>query len=143
MINVKGFFKKNKNKKMTVGIWFRCAYYRSRIRFFDIKKIHKRLGAEGEETPFEDLTKEEYLYAMSVGRCVNRSAHNTPWESKCLVQAMTAQHYLKKKNISTTLYLGVGTENGKMVAHAWIRAGKLYVTGGDGKEYAIVSKYVG
>ena len=48
---------------------------------------------------------------------------------------------VKKKNISSTLYLGVKTENGKMSAHAWLRTGMLYVTGGSGEGYVVVDKY--
>ena len=29
----------------------------------------------------------------------------------------------------------------KMVAHAWLRCGKMYVTGGDGTGYSIVDKF--
>ena len=38
------------------------------------------------------------------------------------------------------MYLGVGLdENKKMIAHAWLRCGQLYVTGGDGHEYTTVA----
>ena len=39
------------------------------------------------------------------------------------------------------MYLGCGTEDDKMVAHAWLRCGEMYVTGGDGEGYAVVSKF--
>ena len=32
-------------------------------------------------------------------------------------------------------------EEEKMVAHAWLRCGEMYVTGGNGEGYAIVSKF--
>ena len=72
---------------------------------------------------------------------VNTSRY-TPWESLCLVQSMTVQSMLNRRNISSTLYLGVNKDsNEKMVAHSWIRCGKMYVTGGDGSSYATVAKF--
>jgi hypothetical protein len=46
-----------------------------------------------------------------------------------------------KKHISSTLYLGVGKDNDQMVAHAWLRCGQLYVTGGNGSNYSMVAKF--
>ena len=37
--------------------------------------------------------------------------------------------------------LGCKIEDGKMVAHAWLRCGEMYVTGGNGAEYAMVDKF--
>ncbi len=140
MINIKGFIRSNPNKKITITVWLCAAWYRFRIRFFPMKYLKKNFGTEGEESP-EEGTAEEYRYAKLISRYVNRSADKTPWESKCLVRALTAQRLLKKKNIPNTLYLGVKTEDGKMLAHAWLRTGKMYVTGGNGEGYAMVAKY--
>ncbi|WP_051204843.1 lasso peptide biosynthesis B2 protein [Butyrivibrio sp. VCD2006] len=60
------------------------------------------------------------------------------------MRALTAQKLLLEKGIESTLYLGCKEdETGKMVAHAWIRCGKAYVTGGNGAAdgYAIVEKF--
>jgi hypothetical protein len=54
---------------------------------------------------------------------------------------MTARKLLMKKHISSTLYLGVGKDNDQMIAHAWLRCGNMYVTGGDGKNYSMVAKF--
>lgn len=140
MINIRGFIKGNHNKYVTIQIWVYAAWYRFCIRFVPIKYLRKHFGIEGEESPKEGRW-EDYRYAKLIARHVNQSANNTPWESKCLVRAWTAQSLLKKKNIPTTLYLGVGTEEGRMVAHAWIRTGELYVTGGNGEGYAVVATF--
>ena len=72
---------------------------------------------------------------------MNRICNKTAWESKCLVRALTAQKLLKQKGIGSTLYLGCGYAEDKMVAHAWLRCGELYVTGGDGAGYAVGDKF--
>lgn len=140
MISIKGFLKENHRKGLTISVWLYAALYRARIQFVPMKYLKKTFGIEGEESPQEGRL-EDYRYARLVARYVNQSAGKTPWESKCLVRALTAQRLLKKKQIPTTLYLGVGTENGAMVAHAWLRTGNMYVTGGNGEGYAVVATY--
>lgn len=139
-INIKGFFKKNHTKKLTLAVWFYAAWYRFCIRFVPMKKLRPYFGSVGVESEPE-ASEEEYQYARLVSARVARSASKTPWESKCLVRALTAQKLLKKKKIESTMYLGVKKEEGKMVAHAWLRVGTMYVTGGNGDGYAIVDKY--
>jgi hypothetical protein len=105
-----------------------------------MRYLRKHFGTEGEESSYE-APIEQLRYAKMISGYVNRSADKTIWESKCLVRALTAQRLLKKKKIDTTLYLGVGKDKDKMIAHAWLRCGRLYVTGGDGAGYAIVARY--
>jgi hypothetical protein len=50
---------------------------------------------------------------------------------------------MSEKGIGSTMYLGCKEEKGKMLAHAWIRCGAMYVTGGNGAAdgFAIVEKF--
>ena len=83
----------------------------------------------------------EYRICNKVRWIVTTISKYTLWESLCLVQALTVQKMLKKRNISTTIYLGVNKLNNEMKAHAWIRCGKMYITGGNGAGYATVAKF--
>ena len=134
------FLRYNHEKRMTISVYLYAAYYRICILFIPMPKLEKQMGIRGEESPAEE-TGENLKMAKLVGFHVNRVTQHTPWESKCLVRALTARAILKKKNINSTLYLGVMKENEKMVAHAWLRCGLLYVTGGNGKEYGMVAKF--
>lgn len=104
--------------------------------------MKKHWGEEGKES-VEQEPMEIYKYAASISRIVNRICNKTSWESKCLVRALTAQKLLKRKKIHSTMYLGCKMDEGKMVAHAWLRCGAMYVTGGDGvaNGYAVVDKF--
>ncbi|MBR4146144.1 MAG: lasso peptide biosynthesis B2 protein [Lachnospiraceae bacterium] len=135
------FIKYNKAKKLTVRAIFLSAYYRLCILLVKPKRLHKRWGVEGKETSMEDVMPWQYRYAYWVAYAVEKVCSRTVWESKCLVRALTAQHLLKKKGIASTMYLGCKTEEGKMVAHAWLRVGKMYVTGGNGEGYSVVDKF--
>ena len=135
------FIKNNDRKRRTLAIWYLTAFYRAQMLMIPSKKLQKNWGESGKESPETDLTV-NYRYAYVVARDVSRIADHTPWESKCLVRALTARYLLHRKGIKTTLYLGVGKdENGKMIAHSWLRCGELYVSGGDGSNYATVAKF--
>ena len=104
-------------------------------------KLKMNLGNHNEESKSE-ASKEEYEIARKIRNAVVNTSKYTPWESLCLVQSMTVQKMLSKRNIHSTLYLGVNKdENNEMKAHSWIRCGQMYVTGGDGSSYATVAKF--
>ena len=103
-------------------------------------KMQKSWGRENGESPATE-SFETYRQAIRISRIVNRVCDKTPWESKCLVRALTAQRLLRRLGLSCTLYMGCGMDKGKMVAHAWLRCGEVYVTGGDGRAYATVARF--
>lgn len=115
--------------------------YRAFILFVPFNKLKKRMGRHNEES-VATVDKKIYKEAIHVTWVVTLIASKTPWESKCLVQALTAQKMLKKKGISTTIYLGVRKEGSEMKAHAWLRCGEYYVTGGAIRNlYTVVAKF--
>ena len=137
------FIKLDNRLKIKYGktfIYTGCA--RAFILFVPFNKIRKRMGNVKEESP-EEVDINTYMEARNVSEIVSIVSRHTPWESKCLVQALTAQKLLKEKEISTTLYLGVKKDrDNNMLAHAWLRCGEYYVTGGANKEgYAVVAKF--
>jgi len=140
MIRVTDYIRLNKEKWLTIEVWFWAAVFRLLILFVPAKHMKKYYGTIGEESS-EAESKEKYRYAKKIAYHVNRVAEHTPWESKCLVRALTAQKLLTKQNISSTLYLGVKKDNEKLVAHAWIRTGCFYATGGNGEGYTMVTKF--
>ena len=135
------FVRYNKCRKLTVRAFFLSAYYRLCILLVKPKKLHKRWGLEGEETDREGIAPWQYRYSYWVSYAVDHVCSRTAWESKCLVRALTAQRLLKTKGIPSTMYLGCKMGEGKMLAHAWLRVGEMYVTGGNGEEYSIVDRF--
>ncbi len=139
-INIKSFIKDNGEKKVTIRAYIYSFYYRLMVRFAPMSKIRPKLGIEKLESPVEesiDNQKIAKLYAFHV----NRITEHLPWEAKCLVRALTLKKLLSEKRISSTIYLGIKKEENKMVAHAWLRSGLLFLTGGTGKGYTVVGKY--
>ncbi|MDO4536453.1 MAG: lasso peptide biosynthesis B2 protein [Clostridium perfringens] len=105
--------------------------YRFTILVIPFKRLRKHIGKHKVESS-EKIPIEDYKVARQVLNAVDMATTKTPWESKCLVRALTTQRMLKKRKVYTTLYLGVGKDgDNKMLAHAWLRCGEIIVTGGE------------
>ncbi|OPJ62714.1 lasso peptide biosynthesis B2 protein [Clostridium oryzae] len=117
------------------------------ILFIKFKKLAMFLGKYKQETSTEiSEVHKEVIYR--VGWAVSEMSYRTPWQSKCLVKALTAQLMLARRKISSTLYLGLAkSEDNKLLAHAWLRSGKVIITGarerGGFKEVAKFANYAG
>ncbi len=140
MSRIGNYLKYNNEKWMSIKIYIYTLFYRLCILWMPKPKLERMMGERGEESQTEE-TLENLKRAMRISTHVNRITEHTVWESKCLVRAMTARKLLKEEGIHSTLYLGVGKDEGKMIAHAWLRCGQMYVTGGNGKDYAMVAKF--
>lgn len=138
---VVGFITENGEKGMTIKAYIYAAYYRFLIKFVPMKKIETKMGTRGLEST-RDVEDDDYRIAKLVAFHVKRITQHTPWQSKCYVQALTAQRLLLEKGIESTLYMGIKHEDGVLKAHAWLRCGGLYVTGGTGEDFAQVARFV-
>ena len=112
------------------------------ILFIPFNKLARGIGKYKDESTNEvrDIDKEEInKIAWAVGTISTR----TPWQSKCLVKALTAQIMLKQRKISSTLYLGVAKDKEKKLkAHAWLRCGMDIITGdSERKGFTVVAKF--
>lgn len=65
-----------------------------------------------------------------IGWIVRAMSHYTPWTSNCMAQAMAAKFMLRRRGISSTLYIGVAKTGELLAGHAWLRAGTHIITGG-------------
>lgn len=105
--------------------------FRFAILFLSFNKIARLSGKYKEESSshVNDIEREKI---KKISWAVAKISIYTPWESKCLVKALTAQIMLSKRNISSTLYLGVAKDdNNKLLAHAWLRSGAEIITGNE------------
>jgi hypothetical protein len=106
------------------------------------RSIAGRLGEAGRETKFSnadiDLRK-----VRQVSIAIRTMSRYTPWKNNCLVQAYAAKLMLNRRKLKSTVYLGVArNESGSMIAHAWLRCGEFYVTGGNGGiKYTVTGKF--
>jgi len=130
---IKIFFKLNwKSKLFFVKVYMLCGYYRFVMLFVPFNKIAKKMGVLGLETK-EEVNIIYGKYILNVRKYVMWASTNTPWQSLCMVQALTAQKLLNEKKISSTIYFGLGKDNDdKPIAHAWLKHGGKIVVGEKG-----------
>lgn len=104
------------------------------------KKIASYLGNLDQEI---DWTEETDLL-KEVAWAVNGVARFTPWKSNCLARAAAVAIILRRRGISYSIYLGVARdETNNLTAHAWLRSGQLYLTGGENREQFTVTGTLG
>ncbi len=65
---------------------------------------------------------------------LDAATRRSPWRCTCLVRALAGRAMLHRRRISSSLYLGAAPDAGDeraLSAHAWLRSGRLVVTGGE------------
>ncbi|MDT0121896.1 Transglutaminase-like superfamily protein [Paenibacillus polysaccharolyticus] len=106
-------------------------------------KIAPRLGTPMVETPVTGLNRTQVAEIRNISKAVMIASKYTFWESQCLVMAIAAMKMLERRNIASTLYMGTArNKQGQLMAHAWLRSGKLIVTGADTMDqYTVVGVF--
>lgn len=130
------------DKLLILEAFFITGIMRIELILVPFKLLKKHIGKYDEESSFNiDSINSDRI--EKIGWAVAKISMHTPWESKCFVQALTAQRLLCNKGIESTLYLGVSRSLNKGIidAHAWIRCGNMYVTGGNGEKFSVVAKF--
>lgn len=127
-----------RQKIMLFEAVFLSAYYRFWILYKPFPKLSAKIGTVGYETP---ETVADRRMVWTVRTIVEAVCRHTPWESKCLVRALVAKRMLNRRGYGCTLYMGVRQTGGEMDAHAWLRCGDMYVTGGNGTGYAVTGVF--
>lgn len=126
-----------KNQWMFVEAFVLSGYYRFAMIYLPFKCLKRQMGVPKKESSSQ-VEDSIYVEAKKIRSVVMLACKYTPWESKCLVRALLVQHFLKRKKIATTVYLGVNKDDlNHMKAHAWIRCGEMIVTGQYEKDHFI------
>jgi len=141
----RNIFKKDKAFRMMV---IKAFYYAMAVRFLMLfikfKRYEKKLGERGVEIN-ENLNEEKMIVVQRVKSAVVGVSKYTPWESKCMVQAVAAKWLLEQQNIRTTIYFGImkdPEDTNKLKAHAWLKVGDYIITGREGhKAFKVVNFY--
>jgi hypothetical protein len=110
--------------------------------YLPFSKVAPSLGAPMQETSNTQVHTNNTVL-KNISNAIGIMSNHTFWESKCLVKAIAGMKMLARREIESTLYLGTGKDDSaKMIAHAWLRSGPLYVTGKEGMEkFTVVGKF--
>ncbi|MDW3196126.1 MAG: lasso peptide biosynthesis B2 protein [Cytophagales bacterium] len=129
-------------KMLAIKVWIALGSGRARVCFTSFKSIAEKMGESQKETPTESW--QDPVYLSQLNKVINSMSRFTPWKSNCFAQALAANQLLKKKEIPHTIYFGVmHSKDGKLKAHAWLRAGDKIVTGSYGHQAYTVTGIFG
>lgn len=138
---------------MREKIWTYCLYpasgaIRLALVTMPFRMLAPLLGEHrGAATLLQYAKPEQQQTARRIGGIVTVIARHTPWDSKCLVQAIMACLLLRWYDIPYAVYLGVANDSGasvtrSMKAHAWTTVGPIVITGRQGhRAYTVTATF--
>ncbi|MGC9350560.1 MAG: lasso peptide biosynthesis B2 protein [Sulfurovum sp.] len=144
LYKVKRFFAlTGEEKKLFAEAYVTLGLMRAALLLFSFKRLIRSMEQRKNAEKMIPLSDQKQKSATEVGKAITRAAVHTPWESACLVQALTAQRMLQKRGIPGVFYLGAMKEKeGEMKAHAWSQCGDTIITGEKGHEaFAVLSVF--
>ncbi len=132
------------DKKLYFKAFVWSMFTRFLMIYIPFKFYRKYLGVMQQLNSFQP-SESQLQEAIEIKKKVLTVCKNTPWESKCLVQAVTCKQLLLKKGIHTNLYLGVWKDEleSEMKAHAWLKLGDVILTGKHGHQKFKVVNFFG
>lgn len=140
------FIKMSLRKKLWfILMWPMTGLFRLAVVVLPFRWYRGVLGQHWGNTELCVLTSDRQLQrAWQIGRAVELAARFTPWESKCLVQALVGACWCRLYGIPYVVHLGVRKDEAEgMKAHAWLCTGKAVITGREGhRSFTIVSTFV-
>ncbi len=125
-----------------------CGMARLSIRMVPLPRLSRFFGILNQNIVVSTvISKQQRQRAAWIGRSIRLAATYTPWKSTCLTQAMVARFWCWVFGIPYGLYIGFSPDpsapNGYK-AHAWVTAGAVLMTGGNGfLGFSVVSSYFG
>ena len=117
-----------KQKLMIPQVFVLMAYYYYWVHKRPFSELAPKIGQLGFETPIETSPRNARL----VHELMEAMFRHIGWKDSCLIRALTAKKLLNRMGERCTLYMGVRKREGEgLSAHAWLRCGRLIVTGGE------------
>ena len=126
-------------------IWLALA--RLALLFVPFRHLAARFGtiadARAPAVP-SSLAEAREPLVRDVGWAVTRSARYVPFRAVCLPQAIAAQAMLRCRGVASVMHFGVmKSDGGSLLAHAWLDAGAIEVTGYPvGDQFIEVARFV-
>jgi hypothetical protein len=120
---------------LVLEAWFYLAAARAALLGIPFRLIARRLGRQLAPGDMAGSSESASLVARRIGSAVERMARHTPWNSTCLTQTIAGKFMLRRRGVSSRLYLGTRKdESGRLLAHSWLLVGSEILIGGSGHE---------
>lgn len=126
---IKLFMKMNRQMKWLIVEAVFCLGWARLLKAMPFSKVVRHLDLQPHETTYAYNEADEAVMRR-ISNALHLVSRHTWWESKCLVRGLAAMNMLARRGIESTLYLGTAKDgDGRLIAHAWVRSGRIYVTG--------------
>jgi hypothetical protein len=126
--------------------WLLLGIARASILSVSFRRLAPALGtAVGPAVWIPLLDRQQERRAWQVARAVHAAAARTPWTSNCFPQAIAARVLLGFYGTPCVVCFGLARDRnaGGLSAHAWVAAGRVPVSGGEGfSAYSVVGAFV-
>lgn len=115
-------------------VWVLLGIGKALIFTLSFRRLAPYLGRQVGIAPWVPLlTPAQEPRARLIGQTVRLTAGYTPWDSNCFPQAIAARLLLGLYGLPYAFYFGLRRERdapANLLAHAWVAAGRVAVTGG-------------
>ena len=107
------------------------AYVRFSLSFMGYQSFRKWQGEPIVEMIDESkvLSSSERITVLKISNAIQRCNKFCPWKTECYTLALTAKILLKRREMKIFLYIGFKKNSSKTEGHAWLRVGRIIVTG--------------
>lgn len=132
-----------RERALLLSVFMALTVSRVALLVVPFRRLARMLGPADIESPTE-VGQAALAEANRLAWAIRVLSRRTPWARTCFPQALAGLALLRRHRVPSTLYLGVALrpDRSGLEAHAWLRCGTLYVTGGHGHHhYGIVARF--
>lgn len=140
---LKKYYKIDKKERVILNqTFFWLIYAFVLVRIIPLKWFNSVLGEFKKEIEFE-INEDQLQLIKVLRKNIRRLKRKLPWKVKCFEEAIAVKKVLERHQIKSTIYLGVSKDkNSKLIAHAWLKIGNVFITGKKGFEkFTVVGFY--
>jgi len=141
----KFFLLSDEEKKLFIEAWFLLGVMRLAILMFPLKRLLSPLQSGQALQELPRLSEDQKEAVAMIRKVMMSASANTPWNSTCLVQSLSAKKMLQKRGISGVIFIGVKKKEDRcdeMLIHSWTKSGDQIVTGNEELEaFKVLSIY--
>jgi hypothetical protein len=133
-----------RRKQLFLEAYVTLGIMRAAILSVAFKRLTRNLHHTATEAKPIEVTEAQRILSAEIAKAIRSAAANTPWESACLAQALTAQRMLRRRGVPGIFYLGVmrvKEAEEKMKAHAWSKCGDKVITGKGYEGFTVLSSF--
>lgn len=128
------------DRLLLIEAWLYLGAARLALLAIPFRRIAPHLGKQISPTSVQQPDPEAVPpQARRVAGAVETMSRHTPWESACLAQAIAGKWMLRRRGLSSRLYLGTRKDpSGNLKAHAWLQSADEILIGGESHETFVV-----